>query len=309
MSNLQEKVDLSMVIPSYNTKDLLADCISSIAQNPPTKQSFEIIVVDNASSDGTVEMLHRLSSKDLKLKIISNKKNLGFARAVNQGWKKAQGKFVLFLNSDTMVKKDALGALASYAEGHKDVGAISGKLILRNGKLDPDCHRGFPTPWSSLTFFLGLESIFPKSRVFAQYHQGWKNKNAIHEIDAGAGALLLVKRDVLEEIGGWDENYFFYGEDLDLCYRIKQAGYKIVFHPKAEVVHYKGASSGLRKESRDIARPKREDLAKVTKGSIDAWRIFYNKFYKDKYPGWVAWVVLSGIGIKGAFRLMLNKLR
>lgn len=299
-------VDLLIVIPSYNTRELLSDCLASIAKNPPRKNRFEIIVVDNASTDGTQETVE----KDFpSVKLIKNKKNFGFARAANQGWKVARGEFVLFLNPDTLVKKSALDILVDFAKKNPKVGAVSGKLILRDGRLDPDCHRGFPTPWSSLTFFLGLESLFPKSRIFAQYHQGWKDKGRIHEIDSGAGALLLARRLVLREIGGLDEEYFFYGEDIDLCYRIKQKGYKVVFHPKAEVVHYKGASSGLRPESRDVARPRREDLMKSTRGSIDAWRIFYRKFYAGKYPFWVTWLVLSGIQFKGALRFLFQRIR
>lgn len=299
------KVNLSIVIPSYNTKKLLTDCLQSI-EGSKSSMSYEIIVVDNASSDGSQDMVR---SKFPKTILIRNKKNKGFACAVNQGWKIAKGEYVLFLNSDTIVQDNSLEVLLNYLQDEPEAGAVSGKLTLRDGNIDLDTHRGFPSPWSSLTFFLGLENIFPKSKLFSQYHQGWKDLNNIHEIDAGSGALLMVVRKVLEEVNGWDEGYFFYGEDIDLCYRIKQRGYKIFFHPGTKVMHYKGASSGLRKESKDIARPTRENLIRVTKGSIDAWKKFYIKFYQDKYPNWVTWLVLSGIQAKGFIRLFINSVK
>lgn len=298
------KVDISIVIPNHNTAKLLEECLQSIKVHKQKKLTTEIIVVDNASTDGSKEMV-REKFKDIIL--IVNKKNSGFARAVNQGWQKGSGELVVFLNSDTALQNNALEIMANYIQIHSSVGAISGKLTLRNGQIDPDTHRGFPTPWSSLTFFLGLEKLFPKSRLFAQYHQGWKNKDQIHEIDAGAGALLLVRRSILKKLGGWDEEYFFYGEDIDLCYRIKQAGWKVIFHPGTQVLHYKGASSGLRKESQDVAKPTKETLLAVTQGSIDAWKKFYKKFYKDKYPSWVTWLVITGIEIKGYIRLSVNR--
>lgn len=298
-------MDLSIVIPSYNTKELLEDCLQSIKE-AKTKVSLEIIVVDNASSDSSIEMVRKKFGEVI---VIENRVNKGFAQAVNQGWKKAKGKYILFLNSDTVVKNESLDLLVNYARNNPEVGAVSGKLTLRDGKIDPDAHRGFPTPWSSLTFFLGFEKLLPKSRLFAQYHQGWKDRHTIHEIDSGAGALLLVPKRILEELKGWDERYFFYGEDIDLCYRIKQKGYKVVFHPGTEVVHYKGASSGLRRESKDVSRLSRQNLIRVTKGSIDAWKIFYTKFYKDKYPFWVTWLILLGIEIKGVFRLVVNQIK
>lgn len=303
---MERIVNFSIVIPSYNTKKLLRDCLQSIQDNPAEESKFEIVVVDNASTDGSQEMV---ADEFRDVHLIKNRKNKGFASAVNQGWRVAKGEFILFLNSDTVVKKNSLDIVVDYAKTNPDVGAISGKPVLRNGQLDPDSHRGFPTPWSALTFFLGLEKLFPKSRLFAQYHQGWKDKNKIHEIDAGAGVFLLVRKSVLEKIGGWDESYFFYGEDIDLCFRIKKAGYKIVFHPKAEVMHYKGASSGLRRESRDVARPTRKELMKVTRGSIDAWKVFYRKFYKDKYPFWLTGLVLFGIEVKGILRTLMNMIR
>lgn len=288
------KVKLSIIIVNYNTKALLRQCLESVI-------SHEVIVVDNGSKDGSVEMVEK---EFPKVELIKNKSNLGFAKANNQALRQAQGRYILFLNSDTIVPKETTSELLSYLEKHPEIGVITPRLELRNGKLDPDCHRGFPQPWAAFCYFSSLEKIAPKSKIFGQYHQGWKDLNTIHEIDSCCGAFLLTRKNILEEVGGFDEAYFFYGEDLDLCYRIKQKGWKIVYYPKVKAIHYKGASSGLRKESKDVARPDRAVLIKVARASADAMWIFYDKFYKAKYPLLVTLFVKIMIQIKKIFRIL-----
>lgn len=296
-----KKIDLSIVIPSHNTKDLLKDCLASMYRTESDLSSVEVIVVDNASTDGSIEMV----SRDFpEINLIRNRLNQGFAKAANQGWRRSKGNLIVFLNSDTFVKgKNTFEAVKKYFRINKRVGAMSGRLVLRNGEVDLDTHRGFPTPWSSFTFFFGLEKLFPKSKIFARYHLGWYDLNTIHEIDSGCGAFLVVRRKILLDLNGWDENYFFYGEDIDLCYRIKRAGWKIVYFPKIEALHYKGASSGLRRETKDIARTKKDVLIKVAKASVEAWERFYKKFYQGKYSPLVTYLVLLGIRLKGFVRI------
>lgn len=302
---LMKKPELSVVIPSHNTKDLLRDCLESIFRLTDTAP-LEVVVVDNASSDGSREMV----SKDFPLAgLIINGSNLGFAKAANQGWKASRGSLVLFLNSDTKVKGyDTFQKVIEYCKENGSTGALSGKLVLRSGRLDPDAHRGFPTPWSSLSFFSGLEKLFPRSKLFGQYHQGWKDLDTIHEIDAGCGAFLVVRRTVLEAVNGWDESYFFYGEDIDLCFRIKEAGWEVVYYPFIDVLHYKGASSGLRKETKDIVTTKKDTLLKVAGASVKAWERFYKKFYQGKYPFYITRLVLTGIRLKGFLRIAKFKI-
>lgn len=298
---------ISIIIPNYNTKDILKDCLTSIYKTEKNKEFFEIIVIDNCSSDGSAEMVKKYFSK---VKLIVNKSNLGFAKAVNQGWKLSDSEYCLFLNSDTITKSNnTYLAIVNYLDNkdNKKIGAVSGKLILRNGSIDPDTHRGFPDPWSSFTFFSGLEKIFPKSKIFAKYHMGWEDLNSIHEIEAGCGAFFAVRKKILEDINGWDEEYFFYGEDIDLCFRIRQAEWKIIYYPFIEVVHFKGASSGLRKETKDIAKIQKDNLLKVAGSSIDAWSRFYKKFYQGKYPNIITGLVLIGIRMKGLMRIIKYK--
>ena len=313
-----EEIKLSIIILSYNTAKLLSECLKSLKfEIRNLKFKIEVIVVDNNSSDESVKEIKNfkfdietsLKIKNLKLKIIENENNFGFAKGNNIGLKEARGEYVLFLNSDTQVFPDSLKETVVFMEDNPDVGALTVKTLLVSGKMDPDCHRGFPTPWASITYFLGLEKLFPKCRICGQYHKFYLNLNENHEIDSGAGAFMMVPKKVIDEVGGWDENYFFYGEDLDFYFRIKNAGYKVMFFAKPLLKHYKGASSGLRKESKSIANNSKENRIRVAKASVEAMEIFYKKFYKDNYPGWLTYLVLTAIRIKGLFRVLKYQLQ
>lgn len=299
----EKKVDLSVIVLSYNTRKLLQQCLTSLIGSSPSLR-VKIIVVDNASVDGSPEMVEQ---EFPQVRLIINQANVGFAKGNNIGLKEAEGDFVLFLNSDTKVEPGGLKEAVDFMRTDEKIGALSAKTLLASGKIDPDCHRGFPTPWASITYFLGLEKLFPQSRLFGQYHQLYLGLDRNHEIDAGAGAFMMIRREIIKKVGSWDEKYFFYGEDLDFFYRIKQAGYKVMFYAKPLLIHYKGASSGLRKESKGIST--RENRLRVARASVKAMEIFYRKFYQGKYPGWLTWLVLLGIKIKGFFRVSSHYLK
>jgi GT2 family glycosyltransferase len=298
--------DLSVIILSYNTRDLLHDCLKSVLRSSRGKLRFETIVVDNASTDGSPEMIRE---EFPQVKLIRSKKNLGFSGGNNLGIEKARGNLLLFLNSDTKLKPRAIKKAVCFMKRHPRAGAMTPKTMLFSGGMDPDCHRGFPTPWASISFFLGLEKLFPKSKLFGRYHQLYRNLNRVHEIDAGFGTFMIVRRDVIDQVGDWDDQYFFYGEDLDYFYRIKQAGWKVMFYPQNLLTHYKGASSGLRKESRQVSPADRQTRVTTARASVKAMEIFYRKFYRDKYPAWVTAIVLLGIKIKGLFRILNHRIR
>jgi len=301
-----KKIDLSIIILSHNTKELLEKCLMAVGKAEENDYSFKTIVVDNASTDGSAKMVKQeFPGVDLMI----SKKNLGFSGGNNLGLKRAAGKFTLFLNSDTEIKPDSLIKMIKFMGSDNKIGAITPKALLVSGGMDPDCHRGFPTPWASITYFLGLEKFFPKSRFFGQYHQFYLDLDKAHEIDAGFGTFMFVRRKALEEVGRWDESYFFYGEDLDLFYRIKKAGWKNMFYPEVLLKHHKGASSGLRKESREITQVTRETRIKVAKASTQAMEIFYRKFYKDKYPFWLTFLVITAIKLLGFLRLLLHRFK
>jgi len=302
----EKRVDLSIIILSFNTKELLENCLESVFASELGDYKIEVIVVDNVSTDGSPQMVKKEFSKAM---LIESSKNLGFAGGNNLGFKRAKGKYILFLNSDTEVAPQAFRKMVAFMDQNPKIGASTPKTMLFSGGMDPDCHRGFPTPWASICYFLGLERLFPKSKIFGQYHKFYQDLNKAHEIDAGFGTFMIIRREVYEKIGGFDDSYFFYGEDLDYFYRIKQAGWKVVFYPKPLLRHHKGGSSGLRKESQKISPASKITRIKAAKASIKAMEIFYKKFYKNKYPLRITGIVIFGIKIKGFFRIAYHYLK
>lgn len=300
-----KKFRLSIIVLSYNTKDFLRACLESIEAAEKAGLELQTIVVDNASSDGSVGMVEQEFSWT---ELVRSRTNLGYSGGNNLGIKKANGEYILFLNSDVELKKNALVDSVGFMNKDPDVGAMSPKVNLFSGGMDPDCHRGFPTPWASLSYFLGLEKIFPNSRLFGQYHKLYLDLDEPHEIDAGFGTFMIIRKKVVEEVGVWDESYFFYGEDLDYFYRIKNAGWKIMFYPKVLAIHHKGGSSGIRKESRQASPASKETRIITARASISAWEIFYKKFYEDRYSPLLTQIVLLGIRLKGLFRILKFKL-
>jgi len=287
-------LDLSIIIVSYNTKDFLKGCLTSILSSIEGKLSYEIIVVDNASTDGSVE-----SIKYKNIKIIANKDNVGFSKANNQGIKISQSsKYILFLNPDTVMQDQTIEKMIKFMDANKDAGAATCKLVTLNGKIDDASHRGFPTPWNSFSHFSGLAKLFPKSKLFSGYNLGWMDLEKTHEIDALAGAFMLVRRKAGEEAKWWDEDYFFYGEDIDFCYELKQKGWKIYYVPTVFVTHYKGVSGGIKSVSKEITTASDATKKRAAKWRFAAMRIFYNKHYKQKYPWLVTKLVNVGISIK-----------
>ncbi len=287
-------IDLSIIIVSYNTKDFIRECLKSIKV---TSKGFdyEIIVVDNVSSDGTSQMVKEEFPDVITIK---SRENLGFSKANNLGVKKSKGRYVLFLNPDTVVYKNALFNMVKFMDEHKEAGAATCKLVMPGGRLDDAAHRGFPNPWNSFSYFSGLSKVFPKSKLFGGYNLGWLDISKTHEIDACAGAFMMVRRQAGEKIGWWDEDYSFYGEDLEFCFRLKEEGWKIYFVPSISILHYKGVSGGIKKVSKRITTANLETKKRVTNWRFDAMRIFYKKHYQNRYPSLLSWVVLGGINLK-----------
>lgn len=299
------KNELAIIIVNYNTEQLLDDCLSSIFKADRPKGGLQVVVVDNGSVDGSTKMVEK---KYPHVILVKSQENLGFAKANNLGVEKIDARFVLFLNSDTVVKRYALVKPLKYIKNHPKVGAVTIRLFLKDGSIDYDNHRGLPTPWVAFCKLFGLSSLFPQSTFFNGYYLGFKNLNRIHSIPVAAGSYLMMPAKLFRNLGGWDDQYFFYGEDIDLCYRITEAGFRIVYYPKVSTLHLRGASSGLRKESKDIAVSSKSNRIKVAKASTKAWEIFYKKFYGKKYPKIITWIVLLGIKLKGWLRVLKHQL-
>ncbi len=298
-------IDLSIVIVNYNTRQLLDECLHSLEAAAILPHSIETIVVDNDSHDGSQAMV-RERYPDVML--VENEENVGFSTANNIGVREANGRFLLFLNSDTRVDERALIEPLEYLQTHPQTGAITVYLEYPTGERDPDNHRGFPTPWNAICHFSGLSKLFPHHPRFTGYFESTLDLSETHAVDVIAGSFMMMPRHLFDELGGWDEEYFFYGEDIDFCYRIRQAEYAIIYYPHVRVIHYKGASSGLRKESAAIARPPKETRVRVARESVRAMKLFYKKFYSDHYPAAVTWFVLAGIQLRGWFRVLKHKM-
>ena len=285
-------MDLSIIIVNYNTNKLLANTIQSVI-NTVASIKYEIIVVDNASIDGSIEMLKQQYPQ---VNLIENKDNLGFPKANNIGIKEATGRYILLLNSDTIVLGNCLQRCLDYMDSNIEVGALGCKLLLANGNLDHACKRGFPTPEASLSYILKLHKLFPASKKFGQYTLNYLPNNEINEVDALTGAFMMVRKEVINKVGLLDETFFMYGEDLDWCFRIKEAGYKVVYYPEAVTIHYKGGSS-KRKRYKTIYEFHR------------AMYIFYNKHYRNKYNFIVTGIVFVAIAMKMIVAFIINLFR
>lgn len=286
--------DLSIIIVSYNTSEFLRKCLASIYKY--TKDIvFEIIIVDNASIDDSVDML---KSEFPDIVLIVNGQNEGFSKANNQGVKKATGSYLLFLNPDTVFEQETLKEMARFMDNHKEAGAATCKLVLPNGRLDDASHRGFPTPWNAFCHFFGLSKLFEKTKLFGGYSMSYLSLEKTHEIDALAGAFMLVRRKAGEQVGWWDEDFFWYGDDLDFCYRLKEKGWKIFFVPKVMVLHFKGVAGGIKKISKEITTASKQTKIRAQKSRFLAMKIFYQKHYKKKYPAFITWLVMWAITLK-----------
>ena len=229
---------LSVVVVSYNVREFVKQCLSSL-NRACFNGSVDTILVDNNSYDDTVEMVRR---RFPQVRVIENSENQGFAVAANQGIAASSGELVLFLNPDTIVEEQTLQVLADYLREYPDAGCVGPKILNSDGSLQQACKRSFPRPWVALTHLLGLARLFPGSRLFGQYNLTYLDPDRTHIVDAVSGSCMCIPRRVIEEVGHMDEDFFLFGEDLDYCYRIHQAGYKVVYHPATQIVHYKGES-------------------------------------------------------------------
>ena len=289
---LSRRIDLSIVIVNFNTGKFLKKCLKSVLISCKNL-NCQVFVVDNTSSDGS----ERAATDFSKVTLIKNRENLGFAKANNIALRQAQGKYILLLNPDTEVKKNAFWQMLKFMEENPKVGAATCKVLLPSGEIDWASHRGFPTPWNALTYFLRLSKIFPKSRFFSGYHQTYKDLGEIHEIDSPSGAFYFVRRDVLGKVGLLDEDYFMYGEDLDWSWRIKAAGFKIYYNPAAVIVHHKGIASGIKEHSFRASKAELATRLKAAAAFYDTMKIFYRKHYQGKYPKFVKWLVFLGLDL------------
>jgi GT2 family glycosyltransferase len=239
-TNIGYMYDVSIVIVNYNVRDLVDNCISSIYSANNKNHKIEIFFVDNNSIDGSVKYI---KEKYPEVKAISNDRNIGFSKANNIALKQASGKYILILNPDTVLEEGTFSKMIDFCEQNKDTGAVTSKLILSNGKLDSACKRSFPTFPVALPRIFGLSKLFPKSKIFGKYNLTYLDENKTYEVDSICGAFMFIPKEILDITGFFDEDYFMYGEDLDLCFKIKKNGFKVYYYPEVTTIHYKGEST------------------------------------------------------------------
>ena len=277
-------MDLSIVMINHNTKTLTTQAIQSIFDTQP-QINYEIIVVDNSTIS---EEQYDIEAD--RVTILANVENKGFAHGCNTGAAIAKGKYILFLNSDTIMQPNTLDASVQYMREHSKVGGLGVQVILQNGELDHACKRGFPTPWNALCYFGKLDRLFPKVPLFNGYRLNHLDNNEIHKVDAVTGAYLMMPANLYKELGGFDETYFMYGEDIDLCWRIKAFGYDVVYYAPVTCLHLKGQSG----------RASKNEV--VQYHFYNAMLIFYDRYYVGRYPNWLT------DAVKWAIRMKMPKL-
>ncbi len=230
--------DVSIIIVNWNTRDLLAKCLRCV-EATIHKVSYDVYVVDNASSDGSQDMVRQDFPS---VKLIANTDNVGFARANNQAMRVCEGRYVLLLNSDAFVKEGTIDRMVAFMDAHPDAGMVGCKLLYEDESLQRSCAI-FPTLATEFYIAVGLDKIFPNSKIFGKYLMTDWNYDDTRVVDVIMGAFMLARADVIQKVGLMDEAFFMYSEEVDWCYRFKEAGWKVYFSPDAEAIHIWGGSS------------------------------------------------------------------
>lgn len=291
--------DITALVVSYNTRDTTLRCLQELDELCGRSGGVKVqtIVVDNASTDGSYTALEQWRMQHCEYLCLQQSTNRGFGAANNSGFSHATGRYVLLLNSDVMTVSTShpvdLSALCAYMDQHPGVGALTVKVELKDGSIDPASHRGFPTVWRSITYFAGGERLLTWARVrnrrlrnlLGGYHLMGEDTSREHPIDAGTAAFLLVRSSVLGELGGFDEAFFMYGEDLDLCYRMRSAGYAVMWIPSGTVTHLK-YQSGLASHDPKVRKMVRWHF-------YDAMERFFLKHYAQRVCPCVRFALLA----------------
>jgi GT2 family glycosyltransferase len=284
-------MDLAIIIVNYNTRELLQACLNSIFASEGSL-SFKVVVVDNASTDGSIGMV---KSDFPQVELISSQVNGGFAYANNLGLRHvgfgepgsalaSAPRYALLLNPDTVLPATALADMVQFMDDRPDVGAAGPKLVRPDGSLDLACRRAFPTPLVSFYRMIGLSRLFPRSPIFGRYNMTFADPDLLLEVDAVVGAFMMVRREAIAQAGLLDETYFMYGEDLDWAYQIKAKGWKVYYNPAVTVLHVKRAAS--------------RHSFKAQSEFYRAMDIFYRKFYAETTPFWLHSLIVVGIKVR-----------
>jgi O-antigen biosynthesis protein len=277
---------VSVIIVNYKVPQSLRQALHSL-QESAGYGDVEVIVVDNASNDGSEAMVKK---EFPEIKWLQLKQNIGFGKACNVGAKNAEGEYLLLLNPDTIVTHTTISSAVDFMRQHPDVGLLGPKLLNPDGTLQRGCRRGFPTPAAAFYHFSGLSRLFPESKRFGHYNLTWLDPDLSCPVDAISGCFMVIPRKLFFELGGFDEEFFMYGEDLDLCWRVHEKGLLVWYHPEIRVIHLKGRSSARRVIQSRIA-------------FYEAMIIYsrkYERLHGAFFPGWLIFI---GIALQAAVNI------
>jgi len=285
-------VRLSVVFLSYNTRDLTRQALNSVLAAAEGLEA-EIFVVDNASADGSADMV---AEEFPQVKLVCNEANVGFSAGNNVALRQVTGEYALLINTDTIVRRDALHAMVEFLDAHPEAGACGCKILDPDGTLQLDSRRGFPTPLAAFCKMSGLSRLFPKHPLMARYHLTHLDPEQTAEIEVLSGSCMMVRKAAMDQVGLLDEDYFMYGEDIDWCYRFHQAGWKIYYLPTTAIIHFRGESG-------------RGTPLKILYRKSRAMSIFVNKHMARRYRFFPLWLLQVGIALHGTFRFLTRAAR
>jgi N-acetylglucosaminyl-diphospho-decaprenol L-rhamnosyltransferase len=296
-------LDLGIVIVNYNVRDLLRECLASVYDSRGDV-AFEVCVVDNGSQDGSADMVEAEFPQVHPIRT----QNRGYAAGNNLGLRvfgfgdaereavAAVPRYALLLNADTVLPPSALVDMLDFMEAHPQAGVAGPRLVRADGSLDRACRRSFPTPEVAVYRLSGLSRLFPHSKRFGRYNLTYLSPNVTTEVDSVVGAFMLIRGEVLRQVGLLDERYFMYAEDLDLCYRAKQAGWQVWYNSAVTVLHYKGESSRQRSTFANVQ-------------FYATMRLFHDKHFKQQTFFLVNWMIYAAVGLLGGWALLRDRLR
>ena len=283
---------LSVVFLSYNTRDLTEQALRTVLAAAEGME-VEIFVVDNASHDGSADMV---AEKFPNVKLLRNEDNVGSAAGNNVALRQVVGEYVLIINTDTIVRRDTLRALAGFLDEHPEVGACGCKILDPDGTLQLDSRRGFPSPMAAFCKMSGLSRLFPDHPSISRYHMTYLDPEQTAEVEVLSGSCMMVRKAAMDQVGLLDEDYFMYGEDIDWCYRIHKAGWKIFYVPTTEIIHFRGESG-------------RAAPLRILYRKSQAMSIFVNKHMTRRFRFFPLWLLQVGIALHGIFRFVFKTFR
>jgi len=297
---------VSIVICALNNINFAHDCLSNLQDIRDAEfPDLRVIVLDQDSQDGTPELIEN----EFPWVELIRGENIGISKSYNKGYVMTDSEYVLFLGMDAFPDKGTVSGMVEYMDSHTKAGAATSQLVLNSGKVDMDAHRSLPSPWIAFTRFTGLSSIFPKSPLFNKYFLAGRDMTKDHEVELCISHFLIVRRKVLDELHGFDEDFFVFGEDVDFCYRLKRAGWKLMYVPQYSTRHTKGAVIGIRDTTRKLVKRPLKFRLKMRKLSTDAMEMFLRKHYFGKYPTIVVYLMIYSTRLLWLLRTAIEYLK